>query len=135
MLETAQRNGNHLNERAVPLYQPDPTVAEEYLDTLQRKESLGPEQRLMLAVLEDAIACFQKNLSARNNKGKTLFRETEEWIVEKDSGWIFSFESICEGLGLDPQYVRQGLMRWKEKELRRQTKAEASRLYSNYLRH
>ena len=28
------------------------------------------------------------------------------------SDWVFSFENICETLGLDVGYVRQGLLRW-----------------------
>ena len=120
MLEAAHRNGNHLNGGVVPLFQPDPTAPDQYLETFHSKVSLEPEKRLMLAVLQDAVSCFQKYLSARDQKGKALFREIEEWILERDSSRIFSFESICEALELNPRYVRQGLMRWKEKELRRQ---------------
>lgn len=69
----------------------------------------------MLAILEDAIACFQKYVLARDARGKTLFRDAEEWILEEGSDWIFSFENICEVLGLDPKYLRQGLVRWKER--------------------
>jgi len=71
----------------------------------------------MLAVLEDAIQCFQDNASARSGRRKRLFEEAEEWILEANSDWVFSFESICEVLGFNPQYVRQGLLRWKEKNL------------------
>ena len=72
----------------------------------------------MLAVLEDAVACFQKYVHARDNKGKALFREAEEWILEENSDWIFSFESICETLGIDPSYLREGVIKWKEKQLK-----------------
>ena len=36
----------------------------------------------MLAVLDDAIACFQKHAFARGRKGKILFREAEDWVQE-----------------------------------------------------
>jgi hypothetical protein len=36
------------------------------LETLQRKSYWEPEEKLMLAVLDDAIACFQKYAFARN---------------------------------------------------------------------
>jgi hypothetical protein len=36
--------------------------------TFQRKSYLEPEKKLMLAVLEDAIACFQKYAFARDRK-------------------------------------------------------------------
>ena len=37
--------------------------------------------------------------------------------MEKNSDWPFSFENICEVLGFDPAYLRQGLLRWKRKKL------------------
>jgi hypothetical protein len=33
-------------------------------------------------------------------------------VVQKDGDWVFSFENVCEHLGLNPAYVREGLMRW-----------------------
>ena len=43
-----------------------------------------------------------------------LFQQAEQWFLEKDSGALFSFVSICETLQLNPDYIRQGLMVWKE---------------------
>ena|SRR4026207_1796765 len=71
------------------------------------------EQKLMLAVLENAIEDFQKYVLAADKRGKELFRETEEWILETDSPSFFSFENICAHLDLDPDYVRRGFIRWK----------------------
>jgi len=79
-----------------------------------KKNTPEGEERLMLAVLEDAIEYFQEYVLAEDKKSKELFQEAEEWILEKDSDWIFSFENICEVLRLDPNYIRQGLLRWKE---------------------
>jgi hypothetical protein len=39
-----------------------------------RKSYLEPEQKLMLAVLDNAIACFQKYAFTRDRKGKVLFQ-------------------------------------------------------------
>jgi hypothetical protein len=69
----------------------------------------------MLAVLEDAVTCFQKYALAYNGKGKRPFCEAEDWILEKNSKWFFSFENICAALGLDPNYVRRGLTHGKDK--------------------
>jgi hypothetical protein len=73
----------------------------------------------MLAVLEDAINCFQVNVMARSGRRKKLFNESEDWIMGWDDDWIFSFVSVCELLGFNPEYVRRGLLRWKEKKLAR----------------
>src|SRR5262245_14813687 len=68
----------------------------------------------MLAVLADAIECFQKYVFAANEREKKAFQEAQDWIFEKNNDWLFSFDNICEALQLTPDYLRQGLLRWKE---------------------
>ena len=106
---------NTMDEKLASLFQPDTLLSAQYFDNLRRKTLLEPEKRLMLALLEDAIHCFQDNMSAQTVRKKKLFDETEDWIVEMDGDWIFSFDHVCETLGFSPEYVRQGLLRWKEK--------------------
>ena len=103
-----------LEEKLPLLFQSDVLIPDQYFETLHSKAGLKPEKRLMLAVLEDAVACFRKHTAARSGSGKKLFAEAEEWFLEKDGDWSFSFESICGALGLDPEYLRRGLGRWKE---------------------
>ena len=74
------------------------------------------ERRLLLAILEDAIRCFQTYLFARETRGRVLFREAEQWLASEDRD-LFSFETICEVLGIDPQQVRRGLHRWRDRQL------------------
>jgi hypothetical protein len=74
----------------------------------------GGEERLMLAVLEDAIECFQQHVLAQYVWEKKLFQEAEDWILESNSDWLFSFENICQALQLNPDYIRRGLLVWKE---------------------
>jgi len=76
------------------------------------------EKELMMAVLQDAVECFQTYVLATRPREKRLFQEAEEWILEKDSAYLFSFESICQTLGLHPDYIRQGLLCWKEAKLK-----------------
>ena len=111
---TRDQTGLTPDERIGALFQPDSLLSTHYFETL-RKTILEPEKRLMLAILEDAIHCFQDNLFTRNVRGKRLFEEAEEWIVEADGDRVFSFENICEALGFNPAYVRQGLLRWMTK--------------------
>ena len=73
-----------------------------------------PECRLMWAVLQDAIDTYAKHVDAKRPRHRRLFREAEEWIEEDDPTWPFSFASICHTLGLDPDYLRNGLQHWKE---------------------
>jgi hypothetical protein len=122
--------GFTVEDRVASLFQPDTLMPAQYLDTYRRKSHLEPEKRLMVAVFEDAIACFQKYALAHEGKGLEIFRETEEWIVQEESEWLFSFDNVCEALGLEPQYVRGGLMRWKEALLEAQPKAKVFELIS-----
>ena len=87
-----------------PLAAPPPVVAERI-----KKQ---PECRLLWAVLEDAVDVYMKNATASGRRGKRLFKEAEEWIMQDDPTWLYSFISICHVLGLDPGYLRLGLQRW-----------------------
>jgi hypothetical protein len=106
-----------VEERIVSLFQPDTLLEAEYDEGLRRKLPLQPERSLMLALLEDAVVCFQKHLLSRNKQGKELFREVEDWLLEEQSGRIFSFASVCEFLDLEPGWMRRELARWKERAL------------------
>ena len=110
------RQAFNVDERLASLFEPDTLLSTQYFGNLRRKTLLEPEKRLMLAILEDAINCYQDNLLTRRGSAGRLFMEAEEWILEKGSDWIFSFKNICETLGFNPEYVRQGLLRWKEKK-------------------
>jgi hypothetical protein len=88
----------------------DPVATEQFFKNAIR----GGEERLMLAVLQDAVKCFQENVLAQYLWEKKLFQEAEDWILETNSDWLFSFESICEALQLKPDYIRRGLLSWKK---------------------
>jgi hypothetical protein len=116
-----------LDDKVSSLFQPDILAEDDYSKTLQRKQQFKPEEQLMLAVLEDAVFCFQKYLSAQDRKGGALFQEAEEWIVEESSEWFFSFNNICEALGIDPAYLRKGLLKWKKQHLNKAGKAKRTK--------
>lgn len=85
------------------------------LDVLLPSQHFGPrrkpapEQRLMIAVLEDALDCIQTYRDAKGEPGQRLFREAKQWILAEGSGWPYSFECICETLDLDSNAVRRRL--------------------------
>ena len=88
------------------------------IEAVYKKTLREGEEKLMLAVLENAVEYFQKYVLARNPSGKQLFQEAEEWFLDKDNEALYSFESICETLGLHPDHIRKGLMAWKEAKLK-----------------
>jgi hypothetical protein len=105
------------NENMASLFQPDTLLSGQYFDDRRRSRLLEPEHKLMLAILEDAVECFQANCSARCGKRKRVFDDAREWIFESRKDWIFGFENICNVLGFHPEYIRKGLLRWRQREL------------------
>jgi hypothetical protein len=91
--------------------QPDVTGATE---THRGRIANGPERRLMVAVLEDAVHRFRKQAGATSADGKAILAEEEEWFFGTGEDGPFAFESICDALGIDPDYLRGGLRRLKE---------------------
>lgn len=108
----------------------DPTPEEfdiilpsQFVSTLRRQgPSMKGEHQLLIAMLEDAVRCYQKHIHARTKNEQQLFDDAEQWIMRKDAQRIhrsrdevpaFSFENVCEALGLDADYIRAGLRRWR----------------------
>jgi hypothetical protein len=77
----------------------------------------SPGNRLMLAVLEEAIVTFQRGLNSPRAEHRRHFHEVDRWIKSGDTDWPFAFENICASLQIDPDYIRAGLRRLKYKAL------------------
>jgi hypothetical protein len=87
----------------------DTSMLQHYLDTFRRSQHLEPEKLLIAAILEDAVLEYRKYSRPHDADGKKRFREVEEWIMRGGNDWIFSFDSVCDLLGLDADYVRRGV--------------------------
>ena len=96
--------------------QPEVALPVAFIGIRGKREVAEGERLLRLAVLEDAIACMQRHASARDHHRRRLFQEAEEWIMETGQGSSFSFEGVCEVLGLDSGYLRVGLRRWCDRQ-------------------
>ena len=94
-------------------FEPDILAPFQYAKANRRRDHLHPEEKLMLAVLTDAIECFQKYISAKSRRGRKIFAEADSWIMSRDDLSLFSFVHVCEALDLAPSYLRIGLMRWR----------------------
>lgn len=100
---------------------PDVLLPVQFFATMRRHlPNKTGEYRLLVAVLEDAIQCFQQHASATGRRGRRLFGEVEHWIMDESIASAIngtaprlSFEYICGVLGLDPAWLRQGLRRWR----------------------
>ena len=108
------------------LFQPDTVLAPQFFATLRRQAPRKKgEWLLIIAILEDAIFCFQKYLIARDPHGQRMFREAWDWLMvpqprpipKQEDATGFSFEYICDVLGLEPDYLRRGLREWGDAHL------------------
>ena len=70
-----------------------------------------PERALMLAVLEDAVACYAGRLKAPRENPKILRRQAAFWLACEDWDSPFSFNNVCEALALDPTAIRERILR------------------------
>ncbi len=95
----------------------------QFFAALRQKTSRDGEHRLLVAVLEDGLNCFQKHIDSTDPKQRQLFLDAEEWIMSDDQSWVFAFVNVCETLDLDSDYVREGLLKWRENE-RKSTSGE-----------
>lgn len=82
-----------------------------------RSEDLAPHERLMLAVLEEAILTFQAGLVSSCAQRRRRGHEAAEWLRNRDSDSLFAFENVCSVLGLDASYVRMGIQRIRRRAL------------------
>ena len=86
----------------------------ESIDGLYKRVIPEGEQALMFAILENAINDFQKYFTVRNPKAKRQYHEAVAWISGENSDGLFSFDNICENVGLNPSYLRRRLGAWAE---------------------
>jgi hypothetical protein len=122
-----ERHGVPMDEKALAIFQPDILIEPQFQSTYRRRFHLGPEHVLMHAVLQDAVTCFQEHVLATCKRKQSMHRDAEEWILSSDQCYLFSFENVCEALGYDADYLRQGLLRWKETALGTRSKKSPGR--------
>ena len=99
------------------IFVPDVLTPEQYYDSRRDDSAIAPVKRLMMAVLEDALRCFQNNADAKNGPRKRLFQEAEQWLCGDNGDGPFSFETVCETLGIEPGFLRAGLREWRQQQL------------------
>jgi hypothetical protein len=99
------RNSQLLHDVSVP----DSLLPDQYFDRLSARATDTPEKRLMFAVLLDAVIHLQR----RHTTGAA---EAERWIRGIDDSVeepTFSFQNICDALGIEPAYLAGGLLAFR----------------------
>ncbi|MBF6559806.1 MAG: hypothetical protein IVW56_05905 [Candidatus Binataceae bacterium] len=67
---------------------------------------LCSEQRLMLAVLVDAINILQGWSRMGSARKRRAFAEAGQWVNTRGTTYPFSFDSVCDALGIDSEILR-----------------------------
>jgi hypothetical protein len=107
---------HHANPEPGKLFEPDTLMPHQFYATVRQRHLGDPERRLMIAVLEDVLTCLSIDPRRCSSRQRIDFHDAQAWVnAGNDSNWIFSFSSICETLGLDPDYLRRGLNQWLAK--------------------
>jgi hypothetical protein len=68
----------------------------------------GPERALMNAVLFDAVMILTNFVGVAKPPSK--YREALNWVMSKGNDYVFAFDTVCEGLGIDPDSLRLGIL-------------------------
>ena len=71
----------------------------------------SPEQRLMAAVLEDAMREMARSSEIWVGPAGRRRAEVQAWVESDDVAWPFSFLNVCDALDLNPAGVRRRIAR------------------------
>jgi hypothetical protein len=99
----------------MPSWSEEAIISEQFFSAAKDSAAVwSGERRLLLAVLQDAVASFLRYCKDPARRGRRLFRETHEWFWSTDRQWLCAFESICDNLHLNASYIRRGLNRYSD---------------------
>src|SRR5271154_280192 len=104
------------------LLEPDIMLPSQHFGS--RTKHLEPEKQLMFAVLTDAVRCFRMGSACGQGPRRRLFADAEWWLFRAEGSGLFSLQSICDALEIDPRRLRRGMLDWRDRELA----GEASRM-------
>ncbi len=93
---------NRMLSMATDTSVPDALLPAQYFERVAGNAREMPEKRLMAAVLLDALVQLQR-------EGSSNAAEVRAWIAGAGRGHLFSFDNVCDALGLDPGYLARGL--------------------------
>ena len=106
---------NETEERGGLLLEPNTILPIQFFNQRGASRWTG-EQRLMAAILEDAVAVYSKSSAPKGSKARQVLRETERWLRSKDQTWTFSFLRVCEMLSLVPIAIRRALRERRDRQ-------------------
>jgi hypothetical protein len=103
------RNGSRkaASEDALLSPLPDVLLPSQFFELVGAR-TLSSEQRLMLAVLADAINVLRSTDSS-NIRKRNSFNEASSWVFADGVTSPLSFDHVCDALGVDARSLRRRL--------------------------
>jgi len=93
------------------LFEPD-VVLPSQLGHARFEGLRGGERKLMAALLSDGIEAYINYYFSKVEASDEAKAAALAWVEVKDPAYVFSFDSVCECLGINPDYLRRGLRRY-----------------------
>ena len=79
------------------------------------KRLAEPEKRLALAVLQtvmyDCRIIEAPQTGPARARDRQAYGRAMAYVASEDRSWPYSFENLCDSLGVDPAYLRRGIER------------------------
>jgi hypothetical protein len=97
------------NEKLPAGIETDVILPVQFFTRLQRRTAWSGEQRLMAALLGDALSLCSPTPRPATAKRNQAQREAMRWLRSNDRSWTFSFLHVCETLDFDPVTIRRGV--------------------------
>jgi hypothetical protein len=95
-------------DRGGRMRQLDTILPEQFCSWREQRGWTG-EQRLMAAILVDALAVYSRTAMPGTADAGRVLRQTQRWLLSNDRTSTCSFLRVCEVLGLEPDAVRRHL--------------------------
>lgn len=101
-------NSREASEDA-PLSPPPDTILPSQFFESAGSQTLSSEQRLMLAVLIDAINVLGDSRVSPNRRKRNSFNEASSWVFADGVTSPLSFDHVCDALSVDAESLRRRL--------------------------
>src|SRR5262249_19152519 len=122
-MKGTERSGNSDRpEMTAPSFQPDVVLRTQFFPERRGRIPSEPLRNLMVAVLQDALRNFERNLHAQTVLRRRRFLAAEQWLFGKNErDGLFSFQIVCEVLEVQPHRIRRAVTEWRAKALAAET--------------
>ena len=88
---------------------PDVILPSQFFELVGGAQAFSSEQRLLLAVLIDAINVLGDYGVSPNRRKRNSFNEASSWVFAKGIKSPLSFDHVCDALSVDAESLRRRL--------------------------